>query len=171
MLLHSVLSPLNLVPRPLTALLQKLTEKVDIYSLAMVYYSMLALHPPYADVPDGTGNIKEGIPPTTDPSWHPGFLEVRNTTIMGSRLRADEVRYRRSRSKGGTQRWQFVLLPSFRDGHFMNVFSPPGSMVSGIRGCVLGSEHRRQHTSQSWETPETSVCVWRLISPGCLLSR
>ena len=44
--------------------------------MALVYYCMLARFPPYTDVPDGTGNIKNGMPPTTDPSWHPGFLEV-----------------------------------------------------------------------------------------------
>eukprot|EP00903_Cladosiphon_okamuranus_P005886 g5821.t1 len=53
-----------------------LTEKVDVYGMAMVFYSMLALFPPYTDVPDGTGNIKKGMPPTTDPSWHPGFLGI-----------------------------------------------------------------------------------------------
>lgn len=38
---------------------------------------MLALHPPYENVPDAQQNIKNGIPPPTDPSWHGGFLEVR----------------------------------------------------------------------------------------------
>ncbi|CAM9237457.1 unnamed protein product [Hapterophycus canaliculatus] len=55
---------------------ERLNEKVDIYSLAMVYYSMLALHPPYLGVPDGTGNIAKGIPPPIDPSWSPDFVEI-----------------------------------------------------------------------------------------------
>ena len=55
---------------------QKITEKVDVYALAMVYYSLLARHSPYKNVKDGTGMIKNGIPPPTDPSWHAGFLEV-----------------------------------------------------------------------------------------------
>ena len=50
---------------------------MDVYGMAMVYYCMLALFPPYTDVADGTSNILNGIPPTTDPSWHPGFVEVR----------------------------------------------------------------------------------------------
>lgn len=65
-------------PLPPSPCCQDLTEKVDVYGMAMVYYCMLALFPPYTDVPDGTGNIKKGMPPTTDPSWHPGFLEVRH---------------------------------------------------------------------------------------------
>lgn len=65
---------------------QDLTEKVDVYGMAMVYYCMLALFPPYTDVPDGTGNIKKGMPPTTDPSWHAGFLEVRRVfrVVLGA---------------------------------------------------------------------------------------
>lgn len=58
-------------------LLQKLTEKVDVYAMAMVYYSMLAMYAPYTNVQDGTSMIKNGIPPPTDPTWHEGFLEVR----------------------------------------------------------------------------------------------
>ncbi|CAM9654688.1 unnamed protein product [Ectocarpus fasciculatus] len=54
----------------------KLNEKLDIYSLAMVFYSMLALHPPYLNVPNATGLIMDGIPPPTDPSWHQGFLDI-----------------------------------------------------------------------------------------------
>jgi len=50
---------------------------VDVYSMAMVYYTMLALKPPYTDVPDGTGEIMAGNPPTVDPSWHKGFMAVR----------------------------------------------------------------------------------------------
>lgn len=58
--------------------------------MAMVYYCMLALFPPYTDVPDGTGNIKKGMAPTTDPSWHPGFVEVRRgsrTNRLGAGVR------------------------------------------------------------------------------------
>ncbi|CBN74430.1 Serine/threonine-protein kinase pkn5 [Ectocarpus siliculosus] len=55
---------------------ENLNEKLDIYSLAMVFYSMLALHPPYQGVRNASGNIKDGIPPPTDPSWHPGFLDI-----------------------------------------------------------------------------------------------
>lgn len=55
---------------------QKLTEKVDVYALAMVYYCMLAGHSPYKNVKNATGMIENGIPPPTDPSWHAGFIEV-----------------------------------------------------------------------------------------------
>lgn len=60
---------------------QKLTEKVDVYALAMVYYCLLARHSPYTNVKNGTRMIKNGIPPSTDPSWHVGFLEVRRIVV------------------------------------------------------------------------------------------
>jgi len=47
--------------------------------MAMVYYTMLALKPPYTDVPDATGEIVAGNPPTVDPSWHKGFTAVRGS--------------------------------------------------------------------------------------------
>eukprot|EP00752_Nemacystus_decipiens_P007117 g6375.t1 len=55
---------------------EKITEKVDVYALAMVYYCLLARHPPYKGVKNATGMIRDGIPPPTDPSWHTGFLEI-----------------------------------------------------------------------------------------------
>lgn len=55
---------------------QPLTEKLDVYSLAMTYYSMLALKPPYTGEPGSKDRILNGIPPSVDPSWHPGFMEV-----------------------------------------------------------------------------------------------
>eukprot|EP00903_Cladosiphon_okamuranus_P005887 g5822.t1 len=54
----------------------KITEKVDVYALAMVYYCLLAGHSPYQNVKNATGMIKDGISPPTYPSWHAGFLEV-----------------------------------------------------------------------------------------------
>lgn len=66
---------------------QRLTEKVDVYALAMVYYCLLALHPPYTNVKDGSTMIKDGIPPPTDPSWHVGFLEVDRIERTGRRVK------------------------------------------------------------------------------------
>lgn len=55
---------------------QKITEKVDVYALAMVYYYLLARHPPYKGLENATDMIKNGISPPTDPSWNAKFLEV-----------------------------------------------------------------------------------------------
>lgn len=61
----------------LSLLLSKaLTEKLDVYSLAMVFYAMLANKPPFMDLPDAHSRIRAGLPPDTDSSWHPGFVEV-----------------------------------------------------------------------------------------------
>ena len=68
-------------PRPPLASFQKLTEKVDIYSLAMVYYCMLALDPPYKGVPGANAMITNGVPPPVDPHWHGGFVEVRQADV------------------------------------------------------------------------------------------
>lgn len=55
---------------------QPLTEKVDVYSMAMTFYTMLSLHPPYTGELGAKERILNGIPPSVDPSWHPGFVEV-----------------------------------------------------------------------------------------------
>ncbi len=64
---------------------QRLTEKLDIYSLAMTYYTMLSAmtyytmlssKSPYAGETLQMDRILAGIPPAVDPSWHPGFVEV-----------------------------------------------------------------------------------------------
>lgn len=47
-----------------------------MYSLAMTFYSMLALKPPYTGEPGAKERIVNGIPPSVDPSWHPDFMEV-----------------------------------------------------------------------------------------------
>lgn len=49
--------------------LQSLTEKLDIYSMAMIFYSVLAGKPPLDSRPHA------GVP-AVDPSWHPGLAEV-----------------------------------------------------------------------------------------------
>lgn len=61
--------------------LQELTEKVDVYSLSMVFYSMLALKPPFEGEARAQHKIMTGIPPVTDPSWHPGFVEVSQVSM------------------------------------------------------------------------------------------
>lgn len=56
---------------------QALSEKLDVYSLAMVFYSMLAHKPPFVGEPESRKKILNGIPPVIDPSWDAGFMEVR----------------------------------------------------------------------------------------------
>eukprot|EP00904_Undaria_pinnatifida_P002246 jgi/Undpi1/12021/HiC_scaffold_4.g01720.m1 len=53
-----------------------LTEKLDVYSLAMVFYSMLAGKAPFEGEEHAQQKIMTGIPPEINPSWHPGFLEI-----------------------------------------------------------------------------------------------
>lgn len=64
----------SLIFRPIP--LQSLTEKVDVYCMAMVCYAMLAGKAPYGRAPNIRKMKLEGIPPVLDPSWDPGFVEV-----------------------------------------------------------------------------------------------
>ncbi|CAB1119435.1 unnamed protein product [Ectocarpus sp. CCAP 1310/34] len=53
-----------------------LSEKIDIYSLAMTFYTMLALKPPYNGEPGARARILAGIPPSVSLSWDQGFVEI-----------------------------------------------------------------------------------------------
>ena len=60
-------------------LFQPLTEKLDIYSMAMVFYSMLAGHPPFEGEKGALKKIMNGIPPKVDRSWNRDFMDVSTT--------------------------------------------------------------------------------------------
>ncbi|CAM9981725.1 unnamed protein product, partial [Hapterophycus canaliculatus] len=49
---------------------------MDIYSMGLVFYSMLALKPPYDGDEEIISHVLDGIRPPIDPSWHPGFIAV-----------------------------------------------------------------------------------------------
>ncbi|CBN74836.1 serine/threonine/tyrosine kinase [Ectocarpus siliculosus] len=53
-----------------------LTEKADIYSMGMIFYSVIAGRNPY-DTPEALQTaVSHGSKPEVDPSWHRGFMEV-----------------------------------------------------------------------------------------------
>ena len=56
--------------------IQPLTEKLDIYSMAMIFYSMLAGHPPFEGEKGALKKIMGGIPPKVDRSWNTDFMDV-----------------------------------------------------------------------------------------------
>ncbi|CAM9799268.1 unnamed protein product [Ectocarpus fasciculatus] len=62
-------SPENIAGEPLS-------EKIDVYSLAMTFYTMLALKPPYEGEPAARSRILAGIPPAVNSSWDRGFVEI-----------------------------------------------------------------------------------------------
>ncbi|CAM9415572.1 unnamed protein product [Ectocarpus sp. 12 AP-2014] len=62
-------SPENIAGEPLS-------EKVDVYSLAMTFYTMLALEPPYKGEPEARARILAGIPPSVNLSWDRDFVEI-----------------------------------------------------------------------------------------------
>ena len=64
--------------------LQPLTEKLDIYSMGMVFYSMLAGHPPFEGEKGALKNIMEGTPPKVDRSWNSDFMDVSDTVHVVS---------------------------------------------------------------------------------------
>ncbi len=73
-----------------------------MYSMAMVYYTMLALHPPYTDLPNGTEEMMAGNPPTVDPSWHNGFMAVRRA-VDGSGVRSEAEVFIKLVGEGGLE--------------------------------------------------------------------
>ncbi|CAM9852018.1 unnamed protein product [Ectocarpus sp. 12 AP-2014] len=53
-----------------------LTEKADIYSMGMIFYSLIAGRNPY-DTPEALETaVSHGSKPDVDPSWHRGYMEV-----------------------------------------------------------------------------------------------
>ncbi|CAM9988909.1 unnamed protein product, partial [Ectocarpus sp. 4 AP-2014] len=56
---------------------EAISKKLDIYSMGMVFYSMLALRPPFLGGHlERASQILAGIRPPVDPSWHQGFVEI-----------------------------------------------------------------------------------------------
>lgn len=57
-------------------LLQDLTEKLDIYSMGMIFWSMLGRNEPFARDDFYKNKVLAGERPFVNPSWHRGFVEV-----------------------------------------------------------------------------------------------
>lgn len=57
---------------------QALSDKADIYSMAMILYSLLAGRKPFEDQQSLELALSEGGRPAIDSSWHRGFVEVIN---------------------------------------------------------------------------------------------
>ncbi|CAM9894012.1 unnamed protein product [Laminaria digitata] len=62
-------SPENIAGKPLT-------EKVDIYSMGMIFYSMMSGRAPFPMTELGNRMIVRGERPKIDPSWHAGYMQV-----------------------------------------------------------------------------------------------
>lgn len=55
---------------------QPLTEKADIYSMGMVFYSLVAGDLPYGDQEQFMVAYQKGLKPKMNPSWNQGFMKV-----------------------------------------------------------------------------------------------
>ncbi|CAM9532917.1 unnamed protein product [Ectocarpus sp. 12 AP-2014] len=53
-----------------------LTEKLDIYSLGNIFWSMLGRKPPFARDGKYKARVLRGERPKVDPSWHPAFVQL-----------------------------------------------------------------------------------------------
>lgn len=61
----------------MTLLTQPLTEKSDIYSMGMIFYSLVAGNLPYGDEAEFITAYQKGLKPKMNPAWHNGFMKVR----------------------------------------------------------------------------------------------
>lgn len=64
------------IPLPLF-ILQTLTEKVDIYGMGMILYSLASGEIPFGKDEETTNKILKGEKPVFDAYWHAGYMEVR----------------------------------------------------------------------------------------------
>lgn len=55
---------------------QSMTEKADIYSLAMIYFTLISRRLPFARTESDRDKMLLGERPAIDPAWHGGFMEV-----------------------------------------------------------------------------------------------
>lgn len=55
---------------------QPLTEKLDIYSMGMIFWSMLGRDTPFERDDTYKERVIGGERPYLDPSWHRGFVNV-----------------------------------------------------------------------------------------------
>lgn len=63
-------------------MLQPLTEKADIYSMGMIFYSLLSGKEPFGHTESEELKMLKGIMPDIDPSWHEGYIEVRLKYVL-----------------------------------------------------------------------------------------
>lgn len=63
-------------------MLQPLTEKADIYSMGMIFYSLVSGKEPYRHTESEELKMLKGIMPDIDPSWHEGYMEVRLKYVL-----------------------------------------------------------------------------------------
>lgn len=55
---------------------QSLTEKVDIYAMGMIYFSLISGGVPFPDQEAFERAYGAKLRPEIDPSWHKGFTRV-----------------------------------------------------------------------------------------------
>lgn len=55
---------------------QLLTEKVDIYAMGMIYFSLISGGVPFRDLEAFETAREANLRPEIDPSWHTGFTEA-----------------------------------------------------------------------------------------------
>lgn len=66
---------------------QLLTEKLDIYSMGMIFWAMLGRDTPFERDDTYKDRVMRGERPFVDPSWHRDFVQVRKVlnTLPGSK--------------------------------------------------------------------------------------
>lgn len=67
-------------------LLQTLTEKVDIYSMGMLFFSLTSGELPFDHDEDGKNKILKGEKPVFDAYWPAGYMEVSGGCCLFSPL-------------------------------------------------------------------------------------
>lgn len=68
--------PFAVYPPVLSLLWQLLTEKLDIYSMGMIFWAMLGRDTPFERDDTYKDRVVRGERPYVDPSWHRGFVQV-----------------------------------------------------------------------------------------------
>lgn len=53
-----------------------MTEKVDIYGMGMIFYTLISGKTPFPKGERAEGMIMRGERPNIDPSWHEGYMQV-----------------------------------------------------------------------------------------------
>lgn len=53
-----------------------MTEKVDIYGMGMIFYTLISGKTPFPKGERAEGMIMRGERPYIEPSWHEGYMQV-----------------------------------------------------------------------------------------------
>ena len=86
------------MPRPagfLQLCTQPVTDKADVYSLAMIFYSLLLGAAPYPTEEAFKHALINKSRPPVDPSWHQGFVKVspHDCKVVSNEERAASSRF------------------------------------------------------------------------------